>query len=64
MAELQDQGPELGVFEDQEEDSTLVDGEGGRGERGETEALPAVGFFRSTGGGGALESAKLESDRI
>lgn len=48
------------MCEDQEEDSTLVDREGGRGE-----ALPVAGFIRSTGGvGGTLERAKQESDRI
>lgn len=34
------------MCEDQEEDSTLVDREGGRGE-----ALPVAGFIRSTGWG-------------
>lgn len=37
------------MCEDQEEDSTLVDREGGRGE-----ALPVAGFIRSTGGWGKL----------
>ena len=40
-------GKELDVFEDWEEDGTLVDGEGGRGE-----ALAEAGFIRRTGGGG------------
>lgn len=37
-------GEELDVFADQEEDSTLVDGEGGRGE-----APAEVSFIRRTG---------------
>ena len=37
------------MCEDQEEDSTLVDREGGRGE-----ALPGAGFFQSTVGWGKL----------
>lgn len=54
-------GEELDVFADQEEDSTLVDREGGG------EAPAEVSFIRRTVGSGgwrSSETLKQESDRI
>lgn len=46
-------GEELDVFADQEEDSTLVDREGGRGE-----APAEVSFIRRTVGSGGWRSSE------
>ena len=46
------------MFADQEEDSTLVHGKGGRGEPQQRRVLFGVG------GGGALRALKQESDGI
>ena len=46
------------MFADQEEDSTLVDGEGGRGEPQQRRLLFGVGV------GGALRVLKQESEGI